>query len=104
VDAHGCPLHSYSSPTVDWRARYLEVADLLADTRNELDDFHHSSKELEEELERELERAEKTQQNLKLKASNAEQERDNWKVRLHGCMHCVSLVLTVVHARFSPSS
>ena len=37
---------------------------MLAETRAELDDFHHSSKELEEELERELERTEKAQQEL----------------------------------------
>lgn len=77
-------ISSYSSPTVDWRAKYLEVADLLADTRNELDDFHHSSKELEEELERELERAEKAQQDLKNKAARAETEKGEWKVRIVG--------------------
>lgn len=53
---------------------------MLADTRAELDDFHHSSKELEEELERELERTEKAQQDLKVKVSRAETERDEWKV------------------------
>jgi hypothetical protein len=53
---------------------------MLAETRAELDDFHHSSKDLEEELERELERTEKAQQELKLKVSRAESERDDWKV------------------------
>jgi chromosome segregation ATPase len=53
---------------------------MLADTRAELDDFHHSSKELEEELERELERTEKAQQDLKVKVAKAETERDEWKV------------------------
>jgi hypothetical protein len=47
---------SYSSSTTDWRVKYNEVADMLAETRAELDEFHHSSKELEEELIRELER------------------------------------------------
>ena len=55
---------------------------MLAETRAELDDFHHSSKELEEELERELERTEKAQQELKVKVARAEQERDDWKVCL----------------------
>ncbi|KAI0375342.1 hypothetical protein BV20DRAFT_960458 [Pilatotrama ljubarskyi] len=59
----------------------MEVADMLAETRAELDDFHHSSKELEEELERELERTEKAQQELKVKVARAEQERDDWKAK-----------------------
>ena len=59
----------------------MEVADMLAETRAELDDFQHSSKELEEELERELERTEKTQQDLRAKLARAENERDDWKVR-----------------------
>ncbi|KAH9937137.1 uncharacterized protein B0H18DRAFT_969257 [Fomitopsis serialis] len=69
---------NYSSSN-DWRAKYMEVADMLAETRTELDDFHASSKELEEELERELERTEKAQQDLKVKVARAEQERDEWK-------------------------
>ncbi|KAI9058849.1 hypothetical protein FKP32DRAFT_1597160 [Trametes sanguinea] len=70
---------NFNSPGTDWRARYLEVADMLAETRAELDDFQHSSKELEEELERELERTEKAQQDLRVKVARAEQERDDWK-------------------------
>ena len=62
---------------------------MLAETRAELDDFHHSSKELEEELEKELERTEKAQQDLKIKVAKAEQERDDWKVRVHvACITC----------------
>lgn len=68
------------TPSTDWKVKYFEVADMLAETRAELDDFHHSSKELEEELERELERTEKAQQDLKVKVARAEQERDEWKV------------------------
>jgi hypothetical protein len=71
---------------VDWRAKYNEVADMLAETRGELDDFHASSKELEEELERELERTEKAQQDLRVKVAKADAERDEWKV----CMSCVT--------------
>ncbi|KAI0715260.1 hypothetical protein C8Q76DRAFT_618398 [Earliella scabrosa] len=74
-------INGYSSPGTDWKAKYLEVADMLAETRAELDDFHHSSKELEEELERELERTEKAQQELKVKVARAEQERDDWKAK-----------------------
>jgi hypothetical protein len=54
---------------------------MLSETKNELDDFHQSSKELEEELERELQRTEKAQQDLKVKVERAESERDSWKVR-----------------------
>jgi hypothetical protein len=53
---------------------------MLSETRTELDDFHASSKELEEELERELERTEKAQQGLKIKVAKADAERDEWKV------------------------
>ena len=54
---------------------------MLTETKNELDDFHQSSKELEEELERELQRTEKAQQELRVKVERAEGERDSWKVR-----------------------
>ena len=53
---------------------------MLAETRAELDEFQQSSKELEEELEAELERTEKAQKDLVVKASKAENERDEWKV------------------------
>lgn len=72
---------SYSSQS-DWKTKYIEVADMLAETRAELDDFHASSKELEEELERELERTEKAQQELKVKVAKAEHEKDEWKVSM----------------------
>ncbi|KAG6911874.1 hypothetical protein DXG01_000121 [Tephrocybe rancida] len=52
---------------------------MLAETRTELDDFHHASKELEAELENELQRTEKAQQDLKVKVIRAESERDEWK-------------------------
>ncbi|KAG6879725.1 hypothetical protein C0992_012328 [Termitomyces sp. T32_za158] len=70
---------SYSPSPTDWRAKYNEVADMLAETRAELDDFHHASKDLEAELENELQRTEKAQQELKVKAIRAESERDEWK-------------------------
>jgi uncharacterized protein YhaN len=54
---------------------------MLTETRAELDEFQQSSKELEEELEAELERTEKAQKDLLVKASKAENERDEWKVR-----------------------
>lgn len=91
------PLYSYSASSTDWREKYNEVgipfsyightfilckvADMLAETRAELDDFHHASKELETELENELQRTEKAQQDLKVKVIRAESERDDWKVR-----------------------
>ncbi|KAF8225069.1 hypothetical protein L208DRAFT_1409145 [Tricholoma matsutake] len=70
---------NYSTSSIDWRAKYNEVADMLAETRAELDDFHHASKELEAELENELQRTEKAQMDLKVKAFRAEEERDEWK-------------------------
>ncbi|KAJ7103408.1 hypothetical protein B0H15DRAFT_812150 [Mycena belliarum] len=69
---------SYSSSN-DWREKYNEVADMLAETRNELDEFQVASKELEAELEAELQRTEKSQQDLKVKVARAETERDEWK-------------------------
>ncbi|KAI0788612.1 hypothetical protein C8Q75DRAFT_879938 [Abortiporus biennis] len=69
---------NYSSGT-DWKAKYMEVADMLSETRAELDDFHISSKELEEELERELDRTEKAQRDLKIKVERAEHEKEEWK-------------------------
>lgn len=53
---------------------------MLAEARNELDDFVHSSKELEEELLRELERNEKLQKDLKDRCSRMEMDKDEWKV------------------------
>jgi len=58
---------------------------MLAETRAELDEFQQSSKELEEELEAELVRTEKAQKDLLVKASKAESERDEWKVRHYVC-------------------
>ena len=58
------------------------MADMLAETRAELDDFHQASKELEAELENELQRTEKAQKDLQAKVIRAEGERDEWKVRL----------------------
>ncbi|KAJ6610112.1 hypothetical protein B0H10DRAFT_447690 [Mycena sp. CBHHK59/15] len=69
---------SYSSSN-DWREKYNEVADMLAETRAELDDFQVASRELEAELEAELQRTEKSQQDLKVKVARAENERDDWK-------------------------
>ncbi|KIK28438.1 hypothetical protein PISMIDRAFT_68038, partial [Pisolithus microcarpus 441] len=68
---------NYSS--TDWKTKYYEVADMLAETRAELDEFHTSSKELEEELIKEIERTEKAQQDLKVKVSRVESDRDEWK-------------------------
>lgn len=65
---------------------------MLAETRAELDDFQHSSKELEEELEKELERTEKTQNELRIKVAKAETEREDWKVCMIGvlCFRCLT--------------
>ncbi|KAG1757449.1 hypothetical protein EDB19DRAFT_1891208 [Suillus lakei] len=68
---------NYSS--TDWKAKYNEVADMLTETRAELDEFHTSSKELEEELIKEIDRTEKAQQDLKVKVARTELDRDEWK-------------------------
>ncbi|KAG1826062.1 uncharacterized protein BJ212DRAFT_1259763 [Suillus subaureus] len=68
---------NYSS--TDWKVKYNEVADMLAETRAELDEFHTSSKELEEELIKEIDRTEKAQQDLKVKVAKTELDRDEWK-------------------------
>jgi len=72
---------SPAATAADWRAKYVEAADMLTETRAELDDFVHSSKELEEELLRELDRNEKVQRDLKDKVIAVEADRDHWKVR-----------------------
>ncbi|KAJ8596991.1 hypothetical protein M405DRAFT_780812 [Rhizopogon salebrosus TDB-379] len=69
----------YPYSSTDWKAKYNEVADMLAETRAELDEFHTSSKDLEEELIKEIERTEKAQQELKVKVAKTELERDEWK-------------------------
>ncbi|KIL70714.1 hypothetical protein M378DRAFT_175121 [Amanita muscaria Koide BX008] len=56
-----------------------QVAEMFAETRAELDEFHHASKELEAELENELQRTEKAQQELKIKVARTESEKDEWK-------------------------
>lgn len=79
-----------SSPSTDWRAKYIEADNMLSEARNELDDFVHSSKELEEELLRELDRTERTQKELQDKVSRVETDRDEWKVRCY-CPAAVAL-------------
>ncbi|KZP31209.1 hypothetical protein FIBSPDRAFT_1037670 [Athelia psychrophila] len=70
---------NYSNGHGDWRNKYNEVADMLAETRGELDEFHASSKELEDELIKEIDRTEKAQQDLKVKVARTEMEREDWK-------------------------
>ncbi|KAG1783828.1 hypothetical protein EV702DRAFT_1055738 [Suillus placidus] len=71
--------NQFNYSTTDWKAKYNEVADMLAETRAELDEFHTSSKELEEELIKEIDRTEKAQQDLKVKVAKTELDRDEWK-------------------------
>jgi len=93
---HAFPPSRFPSTAAEWRAKYQEVADMLTETRAELDEFQQSSKELEEELEAELERTEKAQKDLVVKASKAECERDEWKVRHH--TSCSAFVPHLSHA------
>ncbi|KAG8978900.1 NADH:ubiquinone oxidoreductase, partial [Tulasnella sp. 427] len=78
--------HSHTGST-DWKQKYFEVSDLLAETRAELDDFTRTSKELEEELERDLERTEKAQEELRSKVTKVEGERDEWKNKFMNLQH-----------------
>jgi len=64
----------------DWRQKYIELSETLADTRADLEEFQQSSKELEEEMNLEIERTERAQQEQKAKTSRVETERDEWKV------------------------
>ena len=64
----------------DWKTKYEEVCETLADTEADLAEFQVSSKELEEEMGLELERAEKAKEEMRNKLSKAETERDDWKV------------------------
>jgi nuclear distribution protein NudE len=52
----------------------LQVVDMLAETRAELNDFHQSSKELEAELQNELQHTERAQRELQAKVIRAENE------------------------------
>ena len=65
---------------VNWKNKYYEAADLLAETKAELDEFQTASKELEEELEQELQRTEREKDRLRLISSKAEKESNDWKV------------------------
>lgn len=79
----------------------LQVVDMLAETRTELDDFHQASKELEAELESELQRTEKAQQELQAKVSRATNERDEWKVRVFSEIHALPTPLSHSFVRTS---
>jgi len=63
-----------------WQARCIEADDLLAELRVELDEFHRSSKDLEEDIQRDRNLDERRQLELRVKIARVEQERDNWKV------------------------
>jgi chromosome segregation ATPase len=65
---------------LEWKNKYYEAADLLAETKAELDEFQIASKELEEELERELQRTESEKERLRLLSGKAEKECNEWKV------------------------
>ncbi|KAF5355686.1 hypothetical protein D9756_003868 [Leucocoprinus leucothites] len=69
----------YSPATTDWRAKYHEIVDILAHTREELEDFQATSRELEAEMEADLDRSAKLEKELREKVGKAETERDEWK-------------------------
>ena len=66
----------------EWKDKYYEAAELLAETKAELDEFQTASRELEEELERELQRTEAEKERLRLISSKAEKECNEWKVSI----------------------
>ncbi|KIJ45652.1 hypothetical protein M422DRAFT_227360 [Sphaerobolus stellatus SS14] len=63
----------------DWQQKYLDLQETLAETRQDLEEFQQSSKELEEEMNLELERTERSQRDLQSKVARLEVERDEWK-------------------------
>ncbi|KXN89916.1 hypothetical protein AN958_04920 [Leucoagaricus sp. SymC.cos] len=69
----------YSSATTDWRAKYHEIVHILAHTREELEDFQATSRELEAEMEADLDRSTKLERELRDKIGKTEMERDEWK-------------------------
>ncbi|RSH91928.1 NADH:ubiquinone oxidoreductase [Saitozyma podzolica] len=76
---------NFNSPEEEaahYRERYRRIVDMLDETRNELDDFQASSKELEDELEKELAATEKQQAELKERIKRLEAERDEFKNKL----------------------
>ncbi|KAF8584486.1 hypothetical protein K439DRAFT_1389426 [Ramaria rubella] len=78
----GCDISSLTKDdpyNQDWRQKYIELSDTLAETRADLEDFQQSSKELEEEMNLEIERTERAQQELKTRVTRVETERDEWK-------------------------
>lgn len=72
----------------DWKNKYYEAADLLAETKAELDEFQIASKELEDELERELQRTENEKERLRHLSDKAEKECNEWKVRVCSSSRC----------------
>jgi len=76
-----------------FNSSFSQVADMLTETRAELDEFHVASKELEQELENELQRTEKAQQDLKVKVARAESEREDWKVRVPSLIYLIHVDL-----------
>ncbi|KAG8887869.1 NADH:ubiquinone oxidoreductase [Tulasnella sp. 332] len=79
--------NSNGNSDTDWRLKYLEANELLQETRAELDDFTRTSRELEEELEKDLERTEKAQEELLMRVSKVEMERDEWKLKFVNMQH-----------------
>jgi len=58
-----------------------QIVDILALTREELEDFQTTSRELEAEMEADLERSTKLEKELRERAAKTDSERDEWKVR-----------------------
>ncbi|KAL7418546.1 NADH:ubiquinone oxidoreductase [Cryptotrichosporon argae] len=75
---------AFDSPNEEaayYREKYRRIAEMLNETRAELDEFQMSSRELEEELERELATTEKQQEELREKIKRLEAEKDEWKMK-----------------------
>ncbi|KAG8901186.1 NADH:ubiquinone oxidoreductase [Tulasnella sp. 403] len=73
------PYDGDDAGSIDWHQKYLEVKELLDETRDELEEFRVSSQELEDELERELQRTENTQQELRDEVERLKNDREEWK-------------------------
>jgi hypothetical protein len=75
--------------------------DILAHTREELEDFQATSRELEAEMEADLDRSAKLEKELREKLAKAETERDEWKVGRFATVLRAPLPLTLCPNRIS---
>lgn len=77
----------------DWKAKYEEVYEMLAETEAELKEFQISSKELEDEMVLDVDRAEKAREEMEARLNRIEGEREDFKVRSYP--HCCGFIFRI---------